>query len=130
MRLLVDTNVCIAWLKGDATVRDAWLEHEPEDVALSSVVRAELLYGARHSQKVAANLKRLDAFFAPLTSLPFDDRAAEQYGLLRAQLTAAGTPIGPNDLMIASSALAHDLVLVTRNDREFSRVPGLRLERW
>lgn len=130
MRVLVDTNVCIAWLKGEPGVRDAWLDLEPEDVALSSVVRAELLYGARHSQKVAANLKRLETFFAPLVSLPFGDRAAEQYGLLRAQLTAAGTPIGPNDLMIASTALAHDLVLITRNQREFSRVPGLRLETW
>jgi tRNA(fMet)-specific endonuclease VapC len=130
MRLLVDTDVCIAWLKGEPSVRDAWLELEPDDIALSSVVRAELLYGARRSQKVAANLKRLETFFASLVSLPFDDRAAEQYGLLRAQLTAAGTPIGPNDLMIASTALAHDLLLVTRNHREFSRVPGLRLEIW
>jgi tRNA(fMet)-specific endonuclease VapC len=130
MRLLVDTDVCIAWLKGEPSVRDAWLELEPDDIALSSVVRAELLYGARRSQKVAANLKRLETFFASLVSLPFDDRAAEQYGLLRAQLTAAGTPIGPNDMMIASTALAHDLLLVTRNHREFSRVPGLRLEIW
>lgn len=103
---------------------------DPEDVALSSVVRAELLYGARQSQSVAANLKRLETFFSQLAAVPFDDRAAEQYGLLRAQLPAAGTPIGPNDLMIASTALAHDLQLITRNHGEFSRVPGLRLETW
>ncbi|MCC6332891.1 MAG: type II toxin-antitoxin system VapC family toxin [Myxococcales bacterium] len=130
MKYLVDTDVCIAWLKGDRRVREAWLDTQPEDVGLSSVVRAELLFGARNSQQVAGNLHRLEVFFAALQSLPFDDRAAEQYGLLRAQLTAAGRPIGPNDLMIAAAALAQDLTLVSRNDREFSRVPGLRLERW
>lgn len=60
----------------------------------------------------------------------FDDLAAERYGELRAHLDAAGTPIGPNDLMIASIALANSLTLVTHNTGEFSRVPGLRLEDW
>ena len=130
MKCLVDTNVCIAWLKGERGVRSAWLEASPDEVFLSSVVRAELLYGARHSQQVAANLKRLEVLFAALVSAPFDDRAAEQYGVLRAQLTAAGRPIGPNDLMIASTALALDVTLVTRNAREFTQVTGLRLEVW
>lgn len=130
MRLLVDTNVCIAWIKGDPTVREAWLSTEPQDVVLSSVVRAELVFGARHSQHVDANLRRLEAFFSELKSLPFDDAAADEYGLLRAQLAAAGTPIGPNDLMIAASALAYDLTVVTRNAREFARVPGLRVQAW
>ena len=59
MTVLVDTNVCIAWLKGDRSVRDAWLEVPPDQVLLSSVVRAELLFGARHSQQVAVNLNPL-----------------------------------------------------------------------
>jgi tRNA(fMet)-specific endonuclease VapC len=62
--------------------------------------------------------------------LPFDDAAAEAYGRLRAELARRGTPIGPNDLMIAAIALAHDLTLVTHNTAEFSRVSGLRLEDW
>lgn len=63
-------------------------------------------------------------------SLPFDDAAAEEYGRIRAELTAAGTPIGPNDLMIASIALANQLTLVTSNTAEFGRVPGLQIENW
>ena len=130
MTVLVDTNVCIAWLKGDRSVRDAWLEVPPNQVLLSSVVRAELLFGARHSQQVAGNLNRLEALFAALTSVPFDDRGAEYYGVVRAQLTESGRPIGPNDLMIAATALACDATLATRNEREFRRVAGLRVEVW
>jgi tRNA(fMet)-specific endonuclease VapC len=63
-------------------------------------------------------------------SLPFDDQSAIIYGQIRAQLVASGTPIGPNDLLIASIALANNLILVTHNTREFSRVEDLRLEDW
>lgn len=63
-------------------------------------------------------------------SLPFDDQCAEEYGLLRDELDRAGTPIGPNDLLIAATARAHGVVLVTHNVREFSRVPELRTEDW
>jgi tRNA(fMet)-specific endonuclease VapC len=63
-------------------------------------------------------------------SFPFDDHAADEYGRLRAQLARQGTPIGPNDLMIASIALAHRTTLVTHNTHEFSRVPGLPIVDW
>jgi tRNA(fMet)-specific endonuclease VapC len=62
--------------------------------------------------------------------LPFDDRAAEFYGQIRARLAAQGLPIGPNDLMIASIALSNQLILITHNIREFSRVDGLQIEDW
>jgi tRNA(fMet)-specific endonuclease VapC len=104
--------------------------HAPPEVRISSITRAELLYGARRSARVAENLRLLAAFFAPLVSLPFDDACAEHYGALRASLAAAGRPIGPNDLLIAATALAHDLTLVTHNLREFSRVTGLKVEDW
>lgn len=123
--------MCIAWLNGgDATLRKK-LEHAPVgDVFLCSVVKAELLYGARKSARVSKNLERLEAFFAELPSLPFDDEAAEAYGTVRAQLERQGTPLGPNDLMIASIALVTDSTLVTRNDREFRPVVGLRVQVW
>ena len=95
-----------------------------------SVVKAELLYGARRSHRVAQNLANLDRFFTPLTSLAFDDACAAEYGLLRADLSHAGTPIGANDLMIAAIARHHDLTVVTHNFDEFSRVVGLRVEDW
>src|SRR5438477_3381204 len=104
MRLL-DTNVCIAFLNGtDAVVRARLAGEDPENVVLCSTVKAELLYGARHSEHVERNLSRLAAFFAPFESLPFDDAAAEIYGLVRAQLRRAGRPIGGNELIIAATA--------------------------
>jgi tRNA(fMet)-specific endonuclease VapC len=128
---LLDTNICIAFLKGtDEAVRQRLLVLPPEDVRLCSVVKGELLFGARHSARVEANLQRLQRFFAPFESLPFDDRAAELYGLLRAQLVREGRPIGGNDMMIAAIALAVDAVVVTRNTDEFRRVAGLRVEVW
>lgn len=102
----------------------------PSEIVLCSIVKAELLYGARHSRRVEDNLRLLNHFFTPLASLPFDDRCAEEYGLIRAQLAAQGSLIGPNDLMIAAIARAHDTTLVTHNIREFSRVAGLRLTDW
>ena len=128
---LLDTNACIALLTGSSeplVVR--YRQQEPGDLRLCSVVKAELLYGARHSQRVAENLATLEAFFAPLTSLPFDDACAEHYGMIRADLARLGTPIGPNDLLIAATARAHDATVVSRNLREFSRVVGLRVEDW
>ena len=131
MTFLLDTNVCIALLKGkDAELSAKVLENPIDDVALCSVVKAELLYGARNSGRTEANLARLQQFFAPLRSLPFDDEAAERYGRLRADLRRQGRPVGANDMMIAAIALATDATLVTRNEREMSFVPGLRVTAW
>lgn len=131
MTWLLDTNVCVAFLNGsDTTIRDRLLALTPADVLLCSVVKAELLFGARKSQRVDSNLAALAEFFAAMESAPFDDVAAEHYGLLRAQLEGAGTPIGANDMMIAATALAVGATLVTRNQREFLRVTGLAVESW
>jgi len=128
---LLDTNACIRVLNGSSAPLIARLRtHAPSEIAVSSVTRAELLYGARRSARVADNLRLLEVFFAPLTSLPFDDACAGEYGAVRAALAAAGRPIGPNDLLIAATALAHDLTLVTHNVREFSRIPALKIDDW
>jgi tRNA(fMet)-specific endonuclease VapC len=128
---LLDTNVCIAFLNEPMSgIGERFAKLDPDDVKLCSVVKAELLYGARHSARVAENLEKLARFFEPFESIPFDDTAAEQYGVLRAQMRRAGTPLGGNDLLIASIALAMDLTLVTRNQDEFRRVAGLRVQAW
>ena len=128
---LLDTNVCIRILNGASAALVVRLrETGPASIRLCSVVKAELLFGARHSARVEHNLRLLDRFFAPYESLPFDDRAAEHYGTIRAELRAIGRPIGPNDLLIAAIARAHDAVLVTNNTDEFRRVVGLRLDDW
>lgn len=131
MRYLLDTNICIALVhRPELLLKQRIAQKQPEDIVLCSIVKAELLYGARKSQRVAENLKELEAFFAPFDSIAFDDKAAEFYGANRALLVKSGTPIGINDLLIASIALAYDLTVVTRNTGEFMRIPGLRLESW
>jgi tRNA(fMet)-specific endonuclease VapC len=128
---LLDTNACIRFLNGTSPSLTERLRVVPRvQVRLSSVVKAELLYGARKSGRIAENLRLLERFFDTIASLPFDDLCADEYGLLREELERAGTPIGPNDLLIAATARAHGAVLVTNNVREFSCVPELRIEDW
>ncbi len=130
MIYLLDSNACIGYLNGRAV---GVLRHlhamSPSDV-VCSVVKAELFYGARRSHNPQDALRKQQAFFNRFVSLPFDDAAAQHAGRIRAELAAAGTPIGPNDLLIAAIALATALTLVTHNTREFGRVAGLRYEDW
>lgn len=133
MIYLLDSNACIGWLRQNEPKLVARIKAEvPSDIVLCSVVVAELIYGAERSGAThrAANLLRVEQLRRQFTSLPFDDRAGEEAGRLRAYLVGLGTLIGPNDLMIAAIALAQGLTLVTHNTSEFSRVPGLALEDW
>jgi len=128
---LLDSNVCIRLLNQRCpSIEKHFHSLDPSDIKLCSIVKAELLYGARHSRNVDANLQCLKMFFSPLESLPFNDRCAEEYGVIRADLSNLGCLIGPNDLLIASIARAYDLVLITHNFKEFGRVAGLRLDDW
>ena len=104
----------------------------PDSVFLCSVVLGELVFGAvrsgpQHETTNRGKITKLQSSFPPL---PFDDAAAEEYGKIRAYLATKGQMIGPNDLMIAATALSNNLKLVTHNTSEFSRVPGLMLEDW
>ena len=128
---LLDTNACIRILNKESDLLIERVKAQaPKSIRLCSVVKAELVFGARKSKKVAPNLQLLTKFFEPFTSLPFDDLCAAHYGMIRADLERQGNPIGPNDLLIAAIAKAHDLVLVTHNAREFVRVAGLQVEDW
>lgn len=131
MKYLLDSNTCIRFLNGTSEhVRQRMAAIEPRDIALCSIVKAELLYGALKSARPDRNVGRLRPFFNRFVSLPFDDASAEEYGQIRVALEMAGTPIGPNDLCIAAIARTNDLALVTHNTDEFSRVDELRLEDW
>ena len=130
LRYLLDTNICIYTLKRrPAHIRERFNRHAAH-LAISSVVLAELLYGAEKSSRPEHNLEQVERFAARLDVLPFDDLAAVHHGQIRAALERSGQGIGPYDLMIAGHARSRGLTLVTSNEREFSRVPGLLLENW
>jgi tRNA(fMet)-specific endonuclease VapC len=105
-------------------------EARENEIVLCSIVKAELLFGAFKSARRAENLAKVERFAGRFTSLPFDDAAALSYAEIRAALERAGTPIGPNDLLIAAIAVTYDTTLVTENVDEFARVPKLRWEAW
>ena len=128
---LLDTNACIQlWQRKNLVLRKRFMLHSPADIALCSVVKAELLFGALRSEHKEQNLQLLKNLFAPLQSFEFDDNAAEHYAQIRADLSAQGNLIGANDLMIAAIARAKNAILVTHNTGEFSRVQGLQIEDW
>lgn len=133
MTHLLDTNAWAVYLRGKNPQVVARIQaHPPTDVGLGSVVLGELYFGAYHSgaTHVAHNLALIQQLLSNFSVVPFDRRAAEEYGKLREHLSARGQLIGPNDLLIAATALANGLILVTHNTAEFSRVPGLKLEDW
>ena len=128
---LLDTSVCVVLInRTDQQMTSRLLEPSPGSVRLCSVVKAELYFGAQNSSRLAENLQRVEYFCRAFESLPFDDESARHYGIVRAQLKREGRPIGGNDLMIASIAIAHSHALVTRNVGGFSRVSGLEVARW
>lgn len=128
---LLDTNPCIEILRNPhAPERDRLEQHDPAEIYICSVVKAELFFGARKSAQVAKNLALVRVFCEPFVSLPFDDRCAEDYGMIRAGLESMGRRIGANDLFIAAIAKHYDMILVTHNTEEFARMAGLQLDDW
>ena len=131
MTYLLDTNTCIRYLNGQSErIRSHVESSRAHDIVVCSVVKAALFHGAMKSQYPERNLAKQQQFLDRFMSLPFDDKAAEAYGRIRAQLEKAGTPIGPNDLLIAAIAVSNNVTLVSHNTREFSRVESLQLEDW
>ncbi|TAN66493.1 MAG: type II toxin-antitoxin system VapC family toxin [Methylobacter sp.] len=130
MMYLLDTNTCIAFLKNNPAVIAKIRTVGMEKLMLCSVVKAELWFGACKSERITANQALLKEFFAELPSAPFDDNAVTHYGEIRALLTKTGKPIGANDLLIAATARANRVSLVSHNTKEFIRVPDLLLEDW
>ncbi|KVN26366.1 pilus assembly protein [Burkholderia stagnalis] len=128
MKYLLDANAIIAILKGEPAMLARLRTHQPADFGLPSIVAHELYDGAYKSQRAAANLARVEALQFEVVA--FDAEDAQHAGEIRAQLAAAGTPIGPYDVLIAGQARARQLVLITHNMREFVRVAGLQVEDW
>jgi tRNA(fMet)-specific endonuclease VapC len=128
---LLDTGPCIEVLRDKRSkVRKRLKQHDPSEIVLCSIVKAELLYGARKSEHISKNQALVKEFCAPFVSLPFDDRCVDQYAMIRADLERTGMRIGANDLFVAAIAKSYDLILVTSNIGEFSRIAALQIEDW
>ena len=128
---MLDTDICIYIIKrkpGSVLKRLEMLQ--PGQLAMSAITFAELMNGAKKSQRVEANVARLNELAELIEIRPFDKRAAICYGDVRSILEKKGNVIGSNDLLIAAHALSLDWILVTNNEKEFKRVDGLRIENW
>lgn len=130
LKYLLDTNIVIYVIKRrPLQVLEVFNRHHGR-MAISSITLAELAHGVEKSSDPSRNLGVVEDFVSRLTVLPYDDRAAWQYGNIRAVLEMLGQPIGVNDLHIAAHARSNGLTLVSNNLHEFERVPGLLLENW
>ena len=130
LRYLLDTNIISELVRNPQSIVTDYIIREGEDsVCTSIVVTSELRFGA---EKKGSNrlVTQLEAVLSAIEILPLKEPADGYYARLRNHLEKAGTPIGPNDMLIAAQALSLGLTLITSNEREFARVPGLSIENW
>lgn len=126
----LDTNTLVYLFKGTGRVGERLLAESPADIAIPSVVLYELELGIALSSQPAKRRKQLDILLGAVTILPFEEASAKSAAHVESALRSAGTPIGPRDVLIAGTALAHRATLVTHNVREFRRVRGLAVTDW
>lgn len=127
---LLDTDICIYAIKDRTESLRRKFNEKADGLCISAITLSELYYGVFKSARPDDNRKVVTSFAARLPVLPFDEVIARHAGDIRADLAKRGTPIGPYDVMIAATARSRGLILVSNNEREFSRVSGLRLENW
>jgi len=131
MKYLLDTNVCIGYINGRSPqLRNRLAAAPRREIGVSTITKAEMFYGAAKSQLSIQSRRQQLEFLKTVLSVSFDDAAALVYGTLRVKLEQKGTPIGAHDMLIAATALANNLILVTHNLKEFGRVDGLDIEDW
>ena len=130
--LILDSNTISYYFRGDPQVVPRLQALSPADVGVPAIVEYELRYGILRLPQEAASprLAALAALLRPMRVLSFDSECASHAAHIRAELEDSGMPIGPHDTLIAATALRHQAALVTRNVREFARVPGLQCLNW
>ena len=127
---LLDTDIMIYNLKGNANVRVHLQNHINDIIRISAVTLMELYYGAYKSQQVEGNLAKVRTIENTLDIIPLDREVVEIFGSLKSKLEKQGLPLDDFDLILGATAMAHNLKLVTNNDRHFNRIPGLSTENW
>ncbi len=130
MKYMLDTNICVYFLKNDPAVTATFRRNMREGIVISTIVLSELEFGVQNSRDTVKNRNKLDAFMRLVEEISYDRHAALEYGRICAALRRKGTPIGPLDTLIAAHAKSQKLILVTNNAREFERVDGLKIENW
>ncbi|OGJ52128.1 twitching motility protein PilT [Candidatus Peregrinibacteria bacterium RIFOXYB2_FULL_32_7] len=131
MAYLLDTNICIYLInKKNYKLIDKFEEIDKENINISAITVSELEYGITKSQYPIKNRLNLNKFLVPLNILPYTDNSAKIYGEIRAFLERKGQIIGAMDLLIAAHALSLNLTLITNNEKEFKRIPSLKVENW
>jgi tRNA(fMet)-specific endonuclease VapC len=131
MIYMLDTNICIYIIKKKpADVIKRFQKARISDIGISSITLSELVYGVVKSLKPEQNHVALAQFAAPLEILAYDHKASQYYGDIRYNLEKQGTAIGALDMLIAAHALSMGCILVTNNEKEFNRVPNLKVENW
>lgn len=131
MKFMLDTNICIYIIKRKPpNVIDRFKQTEISQIGISSITLSELIYGVSKSSNPEQNRMALTQFIAPLEILPYDDEASQYYGDLRVHLEKNGMPIGALDMLIAAHALSVGCTLVTNNEKEFIRIPNLKIDNW
>jgi tRNA(fMet)-specific endonuclease VapC len=127
---VLDTNTLIYFFKGKGRVGERLLSEAPVDIAIPAVVIFELQTGIAKSSSQMKRTKQLNGLISTVKVLPFSLEEARASATIRAQLESKGTPIGPYDVLIAGTALAHQGTLVSHNLSEFKRVKGLKTQDW
>ena len=127
---LLDTDTIIYSLKGNDSVVQNLAAHQRDPLKISVISLMELYYGAYKSEKTKANLAKVRRIEKAFDIISVDFSVAETFGMIRSDLEFPGTPLDDFDLVIAASALAHNLILVTNNEKHFRRVEGLERESW
>lgn len=130
MRYLLDTNICVYLLNGDAVLKNKVAESGISSIAVCNSILAELYFGAYNSRKTAENLERIERFKKDMTILSDSEESAMLFGRIKAELKSKGCIIEDFDILIASTAMANTCILVTNNEKHFSRIDGLKTENW
>ena len=131
MKYMLDTNMCIYIIKKKPPeIIQRFKQIEISQIGISSITLSELLFGVYKSSKPEQNQLALAQFAAPLEIMSYGDEAADFYGRLRIHLEKQGTPIGSLDMLIAAHALSIGCILITNNEKEFNRIPNLKIENW
>jgi tRNA(fMet)-specific endonuclease VapC len=130
MTYLLDTDICIYWLKNIDYVRNKIQAVGWKQICICDITVAELYFGAYNSQRVTENLTRAEKFIENITVISLDQNSLKRFGELKAELRKIGQPVADFDLLIASVALTKNYILVTNNTRHYSRISELQLENW